>query len=312
MNARPRALVVLNPAAHGGTGARRFEAISPAVASRLDATIVLGRADAAWIGEVHSALARGVRVFVSAGGDGTAHALLNALIDAPGRPPLASLTLGAIGLGSSNDLLKPVRTRIDRVPVRLDLASAAPRDVVRCRYVGETASRTECFLVSASLGVTACANARFSEEAPVARWLRKVSTPLAIACAAARTVAAWRDLPAELQTDGGAPELVELCSLNVLKTEWVSGRFHLGHPIAADSGELDIALVADSDRLSLVADLLALLRGRFDGRPGHRFLRARSLDVRLQKETPLELDGEIERVRAVRFDLYPERICVCG
>lgn len=305
-------MVVLNPSAHGGTAERRFETIRAELATRVRIAIVVQGADGVWRDPVQRALADGTRFFVAAGGDGTVHALLNALVDAPGRPPLASITLGAIGLGSSNDFHKPVRTRILDVPVRLDLARAAPRDVVRARCLGGVSWRTVCFLVSASLGVTADANSRFGEDGPLARTLRKASTPLAIAWAAARTVTTWRDLPAELRIDDGAPERVALCSLNVLKTEWLSGRLRFGHAVAPDSGDFDVALAAGGGRARLVADILALLRGRFDGRPGHRRLRARSLDVRLGSETRLELDGEIDLVRAVHFDLHPERIRVCA
>ncbi len=61
------------------------------------------------------------------GGDGTVHALVEALALAPRRPPLDHLTLGAVGLGSSNDFHKPVGRRVGGVPVRLSPWRAAPR-----------------------------------------------------------------------------------------------------------------------------------------------------------------------------------------
>ena len=312
MNSRPSALVVLNPAAHGGAAARRFAAIRPAVEALFDATVVVGRADGAWVGDARAALARGTRIFVAAGGDGTAHSLLNALVDAPHRPPLDALALGAVGLGSSNDLHKPVRTRIDGVPVLLDISGAAPRDVVRCSYVGGSASHHACILISASLGVTACANARFSEDSSMARRLREASTAAAIAWAALRTLVAWRNLPAMVRIDDGRPMRLALSSLNVLKTEWLSGLLHFGHPVEPDSGDFDVAIAAGLRRTQLALDILALLRGHFDGRPSHQRLRARSLDVRLDVEAPLEMDGEIVVAHAVHFDVFPERIRLCA
>lgn len=312
MNPRPPALVVLNPSAHGGTSAWRFEAVRAELASRFEMTLAVVMPDGGWIGDVRAALGRGTRVFIAAGGDGTAHALLNALVDAPGRPPLDALTLGAVGLGSSNDLHKPVSARVHGIPLRLDLAGAAPRDVVRCRYVRDLGTQRACVLVSASLGITACANASFGDDTVLARWLRATSTSLAIAWAAARTAATWRNLPVELCVDNGAPERVALASLNVLKTEWLSGRLHFGHPVAPDSGDFDIALAAGLGRSRLIADMLALLRGRFDGRRGHRRQRARALSILLETETALELDGEIVTARAAHFDMHPERIRLCA
>jgi diacylglycerol kinase family enzyme len=87
---------------------------------------------------------------------------------------------------------------------------------------------------------------------------------------------------------------------------------HFGHPVAGDSGDFDVALTLGLGRVQLAADVFALLRGQFDGRPGHRRLRAQALDVRLDDASPLEMDGEVVTARAVRFDMYPERIRLCA
>jgi diacylglycerol kinase (ATP) len=309
---RPPALIVLNPAAHGGRGTRRFEAVRPSVESNFEARLVVGRSDGQWITDVHEALSRGVRIFIAAGGDGTAHALLNALVNAPRRPRLDEVTLGAIGLGSSNDLHKPVRARIHGVPVLLDASHAAPRDVVHCRYGSDSTTNDACFLVSASLGLTACANARFSDSAATGQGLRKASTTLAIAWAAISTLAVWRNLNANVRVGGNEPMRVALSSLNVSKTEWISGRLRLGHCVAPDSGDFDVALAVGLGRVRLAFDILALLRGRFDGRPGHRRALARSLDVWLDSATALELDGEIVSADEVHINMFAERIRLCA
>lgn len=312
MNGRARALVVLNPRAHGGVAMRRFEAVRSAVESRLDARLVVAAAGSAWNAEVHAALAEGVRVFVAAGGDGTVLALLNVLIAAPHRPPLAELALGAVGLGSSNDLHKPVRHRVEGVPVRLDFAHAAPRDIVQCRHGDGSRSRTTCFLVSASLGCIAQANERFARDVGVMRGLRRLSTVAAITWASLWTIATWRDIPARLQFEGGAIEQVRLTSLSVLKSEWLSGQLRFGHPIDPASGDFDVALAEAGGRLRLAADVAALMFGRFDGRAGHRRLRSQSLDVLLDRESWLELDGETVRAREAHFSMFPERIRLCA
>jgi diacylglycerol kinase family enzyme len=309
---RTPALVILNPRAHGGSAARRFVHVRPVIDSNFDATVVVGGPDGAWQFAVRDALERGVRLFVAAGGDGTAHALLNTLVAAPRRPPLETLTLGAVGLGSSNDLHKPVRDRVAGVPVLIEARRAAPRDIVRCGYVDAAGSHEAFMLISASLGIAAAANARFSRATFEAHLLRRASTTAAIAWAVARTVATWRNLPAIVRIDENEPARTALSSLSVLKTQWLSGRLRFGHPIEPASGDFDVALAVGLGRMRLLADILALLRGRFDGRPGHRRQRARSLDVRLDASAPLELDGEIVAAREVAFDMFAERIQLCG
>ncbi len=306
------ALVVLNPRAHGGRGTGRFDRVRPAIEARFDAAIVVVRPDQRWRTDVRAALDRGVRRFIAAGGDGTAHALVNALVEAPARPPLDEITLGAIGLGSSNDLHKPVRRTIEGIAVLLDDARAAPRDIVRCRYADGAAMHQASVLVSASLGVTAEANARFSAGSPAAQRLRRISTTAAIVAAAARTIATWRDLPARLHIDGCDVSPVALTALGVLKTEWLSGRLHFGRPVDPASGDFDVALVEGRSRLQLAGDILALVRGRFDGRPGHRRWRARAVDLWLDAPASLEMDGEVVRATEAHFTLHPERIRLCA
>lgn len=312
MTDRARALVVLNPLAHGGAAARRFEPVRPIVAATLDARIVVGSADGAWREEVRAALADGVRTFVAAGGDGTVHALLNALVDAPRRPALDEITLGAIGLGSSNDLHKPASHVAAGVPLRLDAGRAALRDVVRCEYRGASGSRRTHLLVSASLGVSAAANARFASSAPFATLLRRASTTAAISWAALRSIALWRDLDARVAVDSGAAQRVRLASLGVLKTQWLSGALRFGGAVAPDSGDFDVVLVQGLGRGRLLLDVVALLRGRFDGRAGHRRWRARSLEVTLEADAPIEFDGEVDVARVARFDVLRERIRLCA
>ena len=312
MNARPRALVVLNPLAHGGTATRRFEAIRSEMHARLDPTIVVTHPDSAWHADVQAALDDGVRLFVAAGGDGTAHLLLNVLIAAPRRPPLAELALGAVGLGSSNDLHKPVQRWIKGVPIRIDGDNAAPRDVVRCEYRDDATLHTAYFLVSASLGCIACANERFARQVGAARMLRRLSAAAGIAWASICTVATWRDLPARLRVDGGAIEHIRVTSLSVLKTEWLSGPLRFGHSVDPASDDFDVALAEAGSRLRLGADVVAMMFGRFDGRVGHRRFRARSLDVFLDQASFLELDGETVDAREARFSIHTERIRLCA
>jgi diacylglycerol kinase family enzyme len=305
-------LVVLNPSAHGGAAGRRFDAIRSMVESSFDARIVVGRPDSEWRTQVWAALDNGVRVFFAAGGDGTAHALLNALIEAPHRPPLEDLTLGAVGLGSSNDLHKPARYRADSIPLLIDVARATPRDVVRCTYVNTAGSQEVYVLISASVGVSASANARFSDTTKSAKLLRRTSTAAAIAWATARTVATWRNIPARLCIDGGALEHVALTNLAILKTEWLSGRLRVGRSVAPDSGHFDVVLAEGLSRTRILMDIFALLRGRFDGRIGHRRCKARSLHVRLDDNVPLEFDGEVVTAHEAYFDMHTERIRLCA
>lgn len=237
-------------------------------------------------------------------------AVADALWRAPGHVPLSAVTLGAVGLGSSNDFHKPVRSRQAGVPVRID--GGAWRDVGRVRYTDETGDvRERVFLVSASLGLTASANAFFNEGDALLRALRRRFTGAAIAYAALHEILRGTGVALELELPG-TRETVRAASLGILKTPHLAGGLAFDTPVAPDDGALAVNLVEDRGRLATLATFLSLARGRFLGRPGARHWRVRQLAVRAKAPVPLEIDGEVVRARRARFDVLAERIRACA
>ncbi len=307
---RPPAVVVLNPGASGGRARRRLVRAWPAVVERFDPRVVELDGAGRWRAELHDALRGGVRHFVAAGGDGTVGAVADALWRACGRVPLSTVTLGAIGLGSSNDFHKPVRSRQAGVPVRLD--GGTWRDLGRVRYTDERGDEHErVFLVSASLGVTASANAFFNDGDALLRALRGRLTGAAIAYAALHEVLGGRGVTLELELPG-TRQTVRAASLGILKTPHLAGGLAFDTEVAPDDGALAVNLVEDRGRLATLATLLSLTRGRFVGRPGARHWHVRRVSVRAPVPVPLEIDGEVVRARRARFDVLAERIRACA
>ena len=128
-----RALVLLNPNARRGQGRVRYAAVQPAI-DELFETRIAETEPAGNDGAVRAALDDGIRTFIAAGGDGTVNALVDALVRLRGPIALDDLTLGAVGLGSSNDAHKPVEREIGGIPVRIDAQRATPRDVGIARW----------------------------------------------------------------------------------------------------------------------------------------------------------------------------------
>jgi diacylglycerol kinase family enzyme len=313
MSARPRALVVVNRAACGGRGEQRFASVRPAVEARLEVARYVPLDPAgAWRDAVARALGEGIRVFIAAGGDGTVGAVADALVAQHADVPLATLVLGAIGLGSSNDFHKPHAVGASGVPLRIDPGSAAPRDLGRVRYTdADHREHARVFVVSASLGATAAANALFNARGAFMRVLSRGFLDAAVLMTAVRALARHRALGASLRLGDGALARVRLDNLSVLKTPHLSGGLTYDTPVAPASGQFAVNLCRDMTRLRLARTLAGLARGRFVGRPGTRSSNESTLAVLLDGVAPLELDGEIVWARAARFELLPERILTC-
>lgn len=304
---RPPALVLFNPAAHGAQGTDRLERVRPAIDAVCRPTVCTLEHGSDWEGAIAAALEEGTRFFIAAGGDGTVNALVNGLERARGDVPFEAILLGAVGLGSSNDFHKPARREVEGIPVRLDAGAAVPRDLIACRWDGGQALG----VVSASIGVTASANAFFNRGDPVVEALKKRFTGAAIAWAAARTVVRFRGVWGRVDLPGVGAEEVRLNNLSVLQTEWLSGSLRFDTPVDPGDGHLQVNLLEGRTRLGTLWVLLQLVRGRFAGLRGTHCQRVRSVGIELTEPAELELDGELHRARSIHFTVHSERISTC-
>jgi diacylglycerol kinase (ATP) len=305
-----QAVLVLNPAARHGTSRRRFAAVSELLHREFDLTTVETDLDGRWRDRLASELRSDVPLVIAAGGDGTVGAVAAAVLDSPAGGRVA---LGAVGLGSSNDFHKPFRRVHGGVPLRIDRLGARPRDVARARYAGNGEAPCErVFLVSASIGVTARANARFNEgRDALLALLKRRWVDGAVINAALSAVLRHSNLPGFIRLDG-EEHRVAISNLSVLKTPFLSGCLRYDTPVAPDSGLLAVNLCHGMDRAALVRVLVGLVRGRFAGRPQTRSWTTSGVEVELAEPAPLELDGELTEARHVRFDVLPRRILACA
>ena len=139
------------------------------------------------------------------------------------------------------------------------------------------------------------------------RGLRRCCTPAAIGLAALQAVASHRNLAARV--DGST---IEVTALWVAKTPWVSGGLRTDLPGAPDDGALAVALCVGLTRSGALGALAGLARGRFLGRPKCHGWPAERVEVELERDGPLELDGELVRARRVVFEVVPRAMRVCA
>lgn len=307
---KPRAVVVLNAAARHGTAERRFELVRERIGRDFDLRVVPTDLEGRWHGYVRDAIRDGAGVALAAGGDGTVGAVASALLS---WPEAEHVVLGAVGLGSSNDYHKPFGALHSGVPLRIDEETARPRDVGRAVYcVNDGSSMERAFLVSASVGVTARANAIFNDSpGAVLGFLKRRWVGGAVFYAALAALARHVEIGARVRLDDEEGRFA-LSNLSVLKTPFLSGCLRYDTPVGPDSGLLAANLCHGMGRLGLVFTLVGLARGRFTGRPRTRAWLARRIEVDLDVPAVLELDGEVVAAQKVAFDILPRRILVCG
>ena len=306
-----RALVILNPRARRGTAARSYDRVRADVEAGFDVREAVLDATDEWRRALDRARRERVERVVAVGGDGTVHAVANAIL-ADGSGPWRGVTLGAVGVGSSNDFHKPCRNRVRGIPVRIGMP--AGRDAGLASWEdARGVRRTRWFFVSGSLGLCARANRRFSRERGVAAWLGARSVDAAIAVSAAGALVDHANVRARLRESAHEPERdVLLSNLGVMLTPYLAGSFRYGTEVQLGQGSFALHLCEGMTRLGLLRAMTELLRGRFGRAPCMTSWSSRSVSVELEHEDELELDGEVFRARSVRFETVSRALSVCS
>jgi diacylglycerol kinase (ATP) len=305
--------LLVNLDANGGRAAKRWADIAAELGHVLPqaSRMVSFRPPENTVPMVKTALEEGFCGFISAGGDGSANFLLNLLMRETGEKA-GHLWLGGIGLGSSNDFIKPITHFIHELPTRLNWETAMAVDVGKAVFM-DVAGRwqTHYFIANSSMGVTAEANWRFNQGDPFIRFFKNKWTDLAILYTAIRTILTYRNYPVSLTYEGNT-RFERLSNLSVLKSPYVSGSFHFDDPVQRDDGLLGVDICLNMSKMELLSTLIGLAKGRFRGRPKTVNLSLRQISVRMASPVALEMDGEVFQATEVHFSLIPKAINLLG
>ena len=261
---------------------------------------------------IRSLIKQGKRTFISVGGDGCINLIINTIVENKNRIPLSDFTIGAIGLGSSNDYHKPFKEMVQNVPILLNTKSPILRDVGEIFYIDENNKQYKVyFLISSSTGIVAEGNENFNKGGPVLSFLKRRNTNLAIFWTFFRTLMSYRNIPLELKMDNKQIVNLSTSYLAVSKTPFISGMFHFDEDIRRDDGKFMVKVMYDYSRLGLVGCLQKLSSGRETGL--HNLLTRFVIKLEVSSSIPfvLEYDGETLMTRKSVFQIYKERIKEC-
>lgn len=317
-----RCLIVLNPAAGGGSGEQRWARVRARVMDGAGCELLRTDPQGRWREEVRAAAADGVRRFVAAGGDGMVSQLANVLVAlsraSSGEIALDQLRLGAVGLGSSNDFHKPLH-RAERwggIPLKLDWSRPVARDVAwACFATAKGRERRRAFLLSASVGVVAEGNRIFNEARGVGAWLKRYAKGAAIVGAALGAISAHKNIEARLMPIYPASAKAErlcLTNISVMKTPHLSGSLRFEQDVTPSDGQFAVYVCEGMGRGAMLRTFVDLSRGRFVGRPGRHAFLSSALTLEIDQAANLELDGEVTRTDRVSFYVGEERLMVCS
>ena len=245
------------------------------------------------------------RFIVSAGGDGSLHYIINHLMTYP-KSLRNEIVVGCIGLGSSNDSLKPLGKKIFGIPLRIEPHNSLPVDLGTV-VIDDDESARKYFLNNASLGVTANANHLFNQPDLFIRMTKKSLTNVAIIYAALKTILFHRNIPAKLEYNEDALD-TKLSSISIIKTPYLAGLLKYDQAILRDDGKLGVNICDDMNKIQLINTVFGLMRSKFSGRPGCVSAFCNDIKIKCDSTVPIEIDGEILHGKEFTFSVFPKAI----
>jgi len=245
-------------------------------------------------------LSQSVRRLIVAGGDGSVHQVIDALLASSltaGERP----TLGFVPLGSGNDFARGLGIPMDPLGALgvLERGREVAVDIGKLTFLGETPARSVYWMNQSYLGFGARVVHR------VARGTRPADQS-AYVRSSLRELLHARAHRYSLETDGQPPESVE--SVNLLVTNGrYSGSGMLTSPLADPTdGMFDVVLVRPIGRIRLLRGLRRFQAGTHLSLPEVRTWKVRSLLVQTElRDELVEADGDIVGKLPARYDVLP-------
>jgi YegS/Rv2252/BmrU family lipid kinase len=285
------AIAILNPEAGHGKGRRSATTLAKVfrdAGMRIEVLVTPAPAEAARLAA--EASDDGYATIIAAGGDGTANEIANGLIG-------TTTALALYPLGTGNDLAHSLGypNRLRDVPAFL---ARARRRVID---VGELNGRI--FVNAAGVGIDGMVAEGVKGSS------RYVGSTLGYFAGALGAIAMYRALPMRITIDGksrNGRHLIVVAS----NGRYFGGGMQPAPTSALDDGWLDLTVAAELGKLATLGALARLYRGTHHNGTTIQAIRARSVDIALERRVAVEIDGEVIHASEVAIKIRPGALAV--
>lgn len=237
----------------------------------------------------------GCDLLAVAGGDGTLHAVVNAL-----GPDFPATPLAVLPLGTGNDFCRTLGVPLDPLPAA-DLFPAGERrgiDVVRVE--GAACCR---FAINA---VTGGFSGRVAAD--VTGELKGFWGPLAYLRGALGTVIDPPRHRLTVRFDGGPAEVFDALNLVVANGRTAAGGLSVAPRANPEDGLLDVVIVRSGDTLDLSIVAARLMEGDYLDEANVLHRRARRVEIASDPPLPVSIDGEPAEGPRFVFEVVPRAL----
>ncbi|HEX7186139.1 MAG TPA: diacylglycerol kinase family protein [Thermoanaerobaculia bacterium] len=283
MTAGARFLV--NPGARRGADALERVNRLRTLAGRAGAGFVVSRGAGDLAEQARRTAEDGVERLLVAGGDGSMHHAIQGLAG-------TSCALGVIPMGSGNDLAAVLGApREPEAAVQAALAGPIRRmDLIR---MGETFSASYI-----GIGFD-------SEVTRVANGVKRLRGPLIYPYAVFRTLAGFRPPFLKIVHDEGTFE-GRVMFVTLANIDRFGGGMRIAPMASFDDGVLDLVIVQETSKLTLLSVFPKVYGGKHVGHPAVGFVRTRRVEITADRDFEVYGGGELMRTLAAGETLAAE------
>lgn len=298
-----RRLVIVNPIAGGGSGARLW----PAVQSRLHElglsfdsvmTEYAGHA----VALARDAVKSGYQMVIGVGGDGTLHEIANGVLatQAQGTP---DVIVGVVPVGTGGDFVRSlgIPRPWPQACTRLQGDTTRLIDVGDMHYTGQGGAEHRYFVNVAGLGFDGEVAMR-TNKAP-----KRFGGTIPYLTNLVLTLVSYGNKDVELFVDDER-RAGRMNSVIVANGAWFGGGMFIAPQACPDDGLLDVLTIGDIGKLDLLQTMPRVYRGTHLTHPKVCLFRTQQVRVESRQDMWIQADGESLGRAPVAFSIRPQAI----
>jgi len=306
-------LAIINPAAGGG---RCGERVGPALDRLRAAGIAVEATETHAAGEAsrlaRDAYGRGVRKFLSVGGDGTAYEIVNGLFPeswsqgSSGKTEEGIATLGFLPLGTGNSFLRDFTDKtqgadgVEHAMQALLSRRSRACDVLRMTHKAGAIYYTNLLSMGFTADVAALRHRRF-------QGLGQFGYLLSIFLCLARL----RRRPFPMRLDGqGEFDSRRCLFLTFNNSKFTGGTMMIAPDAVTDDGLIEYVRWGPIGRLGLIRNLATLYDGTHTRHPLAERRAVKRVEFRVDGPVDVMVDGEVLRLECQTIDVLPSALRV--
>lgn len=248
--------------------------------------------------------------FISAGGDGTLHCMVNSLVKHKGSAILALVKIGHIGLGSNNSFLRPYSEcqLVNDIPMKISDISYI-QDLMEIEVINGLDSKKVYCIANSSLGFLATANILFNSSSDIA-ILKKWNSDLADIYTFLKALIKWKPITISYEFNKTIG-ISGITNMHFMKKSYYATDLGFPEVINPTGGYFRLNTLWQRSRLVILKKFFSMLV--FKNLVAGRDMTMEIAELKIKSESliPIEMDGEIYYGSQFNIRIFKEGIHLC-